>query len=113
MKTTIDAAGRLMIPEEIRRQAGLVPGVTVEIRFQNGQVEIEPVPLAVKLVRKGRLLVAAPDTDVAPLTSDLVQATMDAFARCQDPPLRASKGLPGSWSPHKARPFGPALRRGR
>lgn len=79
MKTTIDAAGRLVIPKEIRRQAGLGPGIPVEIRFRNGQVEIEPVPLPVKLVCTGRLVVEVPETEVPPLTSDIVQATIDAL----------------------------------
>jgi AbrB family looped-hinge helix DNA binding protein len=77
MKGTIDAAGRLVIPKEIRRQAGLGPGMQVEIRFDRGHIEIEPVPRPVKLVQQGHLLVAVPETDVPPLTVDLVQATLD------------------------------------
>jgi len=77
MKTTIEAAGRLVIPKEIRRQAGLGPGTQVEIRFDQGHIEIEPVPLAVKLEYQGRLLVAVPETEVPSLTSEIVQATLD------------------------------------
>ena len=47
MQTTIDDAGRLIIP----------------------------VPLSVELVRKGRLLVAMPKQDVGLLTADCVEAT--------------------------------------
>ncbi|HZS92352.1 MAG TPA: AbrB/MazE/SpoVT family DNA-binding domain-containing protein, partial [Chloroflexota bacterium] len=42
MKTTMDAAGRLVIPREIRRQAGLQPGMPVEVRWHDGRIEIEP-----------------------------------------------------------------------
>ena len=79
MKTTIDGAGRIVIPKEIRQQAGLGPGMPVEIRYENGQVEIEPATLPGKLVRKGRLLVAVPEVDVPPLTCEIVQETLDSL----------------------------------
>src|SRR5262249_22616614 len=63
MKTTIDSAGRLVIPKAIRRAAGLQPGMALEVRCHEGRVEIEPAALPVKLVQKGRLLVAVPETD--------------------------------------------------
>ena len=56
-KTTIDSAGRLVIPKEIREEAGLKPGALVEVRWRSGRIEIEPAPLPVNLVRKGRLTV--------------------------------------------------------
>jgi AbrB family looped-hinge helix DNA binding protein len=61
MKTTIDSAGRLVIPKEIRREAGLRPGMPLEVCWRGGRIEIEPVPLAVKLVRRGKLMVAVPE----------------------------------------------------
>jgi AbrB family looped-hinge helix DNA binding protein len=78
MKTTIDAAGRLVIPKEVRRQAGLQPGMPLEVRWQNGHIEIEPAPASVKLVRKGRYLVAVAETEAEPLTADEVEATRQA-----------------------------------
>jgi AbrB family looped-hinge helix DNA binding protein len=75
MKSTIDAAGRLVIPREIRREAALEPGTPLEVRFRDGVVEIEPQPLVVKLERKGRLLVAKPATKVPALRTATVEAT--------------------------------------
>ena len=72
MKTTIDAAGRMVIPKEIRREAGLQPGMPLEVRWREGRIEIEPASLPVKLVRKGRLLVAVPQKAVIPLTTETV-----------------------------------------
>ena len=40
MRTTIDRAGRLVIPREIRRQAGLAPGMALEVRVNEGRIEI-------------------------------------------------------------------------
>lgn len=39
MKTTIDAVGRLVIPKELRREAGLQPGSQLEIRWRQGLIE--------------------------------------------------------------------------
>lgn len=75
MESTIDAAGRLVIPREIRREAALEPGTPLEVRFRDGVIEIEPQPLAVKLERKGRLLVARPGTKVPVLRTATVEAT--------------------------------------
>lgn len=66
MITTMDAAGRLVIPREIRREAALVPGATLEVRWRDGVIEVEPQPLAVTLERRGRLLVATPKSKVGP-----------------------------------------------
>lgn len=81
MRTTIDPAGRLVIPKEIRREAGLEPGVPLDIRLRDGRIEIEPAPLPLKLVRKGKLLVAVPETDVEALTKEAVEHTRRATRR--------------------------------
>ena len=81
MKTTIDPAGRLVIPKEIRREAGISPGMTLDIRLREGLIEIEPAPLVVKLVRKGRLLVAVPEAGFGLLTSETVEQTRRAIRR--------------------------------
>lgn len=75
MTTTMDAAGRLVIPREIRREASLEPGVPLEVRWRDGVIEIEPQPLAVTLERRGRLLVARPRTKVGALRAATVERT--------------------------------------
>lgn len=81
MKTTIDAAGRLVIPKEVRRQAGLRPGMPLDVRWQDGRIEIEPAPVPVTLVRKGRFVVAVPQVDSPLLSAHEVEETRDAIAR--------------------------------
>jgi len=81
MKTTIDPAGRLVIPKEIRREAGLKAGMPLDIRLREGRIEIEPAPLHVRLVRKGKLLVAVPETKVATLTAETVEQTRRMLRR--------------------------------
>lgn len=81
MKTTIDSAGRLVIPKELRREAGLQPGTELEIRWRQGLIEIEPAPLPVKLKKRGRFLVALPDQPIERLTNETVQRTRRQLTR--------------------------------
>lgn len=83
MKTTIDSAGRLVIPREARREAGLVAGATLEVRVLEGQVILEPETRPVRLVRKGRLTVAHPaDGGKGPrLTAEGVERTRSILRR--------------------------------
>jgi AbrB family looped-hinge helix DNA binding protein len=56
MKTTIDRAGRLVIPRGMRAQVGLVDGGEVEVAVQGGAILIEPVQ-GLDLQREGSFFV--------------------------------------------------------
>ncbi len=75
MKSTIDSSGRLVIPKEIRREAGLKPGMPLEVRCREGLIEIEPASLPVTLRKRGRLLIAVPQKEVDLLRSETVERT--------------------------------------
>lgn len=87
MRTTIDAAGRVVIPKQIRQAAGLQPGTVLEVHLRGGWIEIEAAPLPVTLVRRGRLLVAvpSPEADVPEMTLDTVELTREALRRERAP----------------------------
>ena len=77
MIVTIDGAGRLVIPRDIREQAHLEPGVPLEIRFRDGRIEIEPAPVSVEIVKRGRLRVAVPSGAAPRLTEKAVREVRD------------------------------------
>jgi AbrB family looped-hinge helix DNA binding protein len=81
MITTMDQAGRLVIPRDIRREAALEPGTPLEVRWRDGMIEIEPQPLPVKLQRQGRLLVAQSVTKVPALKTTTVERTRRDLAK--------------------------------
>jgi AbrB family looped-hinge helix DNA binding protein len=58
MKTTIDAAGRIVVPKPVRRAACLEPGTELEVRLVGDHIELEPTPARVRLVRRGQITVA-------------------------------------------------------
>jgi AbrB family looped-hinge helix DNA binding protein len=81
METTIDRAGRLVIPAEVRREASIEPGTPLDVRWRDGVIEIEPRPMAVSLARQGRLLVARPAKRVPRLRAATVERTRRDLAR--------------------------------
>lgn len=81
MTVTMDSAGRLVIPKDVRRDAGLEPGVPLDIRWRDGIIEIEPAPLTVSMERRGRLSVAVPASSVSPLTHTTVERTRRTLRR--------------------------------
>jgi AbrB family looped-hinge helix DNA binding protein len=77
MVSTIDSAGRLVIPKPIREAARLRPGTPVRFRVDSGGVLVEPEPLTVTFERRGTLVVAVPKTPVPTLSSEDVTRTID------------------------------------
>jgi AbrB family looped-hinge helix DNA binding protein len=57
MKTTIDAAGRLVVPKSLRDQFHLVPGSELEIESTADGVIIRPADRGPALVSQGGVLV--------------------------------------------------------
>jgi len=60
MRTTIDKAGRVVIPAAIRDRMGLSAGAQIEITEDETGIRLERVADGPKLVRIGRRLVARP-----------------------------------------------------
>lgn len=55
--TTIDGAGRLVIPKAIRERFGLHPGTSVEIVAEGNRIVIEPASEEAMLVEREGLLI--------------------------------------------------------
>ena len=81
MQTTIDAAGRIVVPKPLRQELGLVPGQLLEIRASDGRLEVEVAPTPMRLEKRGKGVVAVPDTDLPPLTAELVRETLERLRR--------------------------------
>lgn len=72
--STIDAAGRLVIPKRVREAAGLKPGIPLEVRYREGHVEVAPAPLAVRIEKRRSVAVAVPRESVPSVTPEDVDA---------------------------------------
>jgi AbrB family looped-hinge helix DNA binding protein len=74
---TIDSAGRVVIPKEVRAEAGIEPGMPLEVRCREGRIEIEPRRRPIRIVKKGRLQVAESVETGEPLTRAIVRKTQE------------------------------------
>ena len=81
MKTTIDSAGRVVIPKALRDALGLTPGQPLEIDERDGRLEIVPAPTPMQLVDEGDGVAAVADTDMPVLTADMVRDTLERVRR--------------------------------
>jgi AbrB family looped-hinge helix DNA binding protein len=75
MKTTIDAAGRIVVPKPLREALALTPGTTVDISQYGAGLQIVPSGRTARLVDEGGLLVATGDTAI---DDDTVLKLIDA-----------------------------------
>jgi AbrB family looped-hinge helix DNA binding protein len=78
MRTTIDKAGRVVIPAAVRERAGFAPGTTLEISVDELGIRLERVAPGPRLVKVGKRLVArptvAPDERPAVDVASLIEA---------------------------------------
>ena len=78
MLTTIDKAGRVVIPAAVRERLGLRPGTPLDISTDDVSIHLEPVVSPPKLVRrKSGLLVARPTAPAHELPKIDVSALID------------------------------------
>ena len=81
MKATIDAAGRIVVPKALRQALGLKPGQPLEIRAGDGRLEIEIASTPMRLQKRGKGIVAVPDTELPTLTAENVRDTLERVRR--------------------------------
>ena len=63
MVTTIDKAGRVVIPAAVRERLGLLPGTELTVTADDGAVTLAPVATPPRLVARRGWLVARPVGD--------------------------------------------------
>jgi AbrB family looped-hinge helix DNA binding protein len=84
MRTTIDRAGRLVVPKKLRDRLALGDGGDVDVIERDGVLEIHPVPAAVE-VRPGKAgnggPVAYPVDSLPPLTDADVREAVEGVRR--------------------------------
>lgn len=79
MKTTIDAAGRLVVPKPLREELGFAPGMELELDAVDGRLEVTaPSRVRVEQGPHGARFVA--DLDDA-LTAEQVRAAIERGRR--------------------------------
>jgi AbrB family looped-hinge helix DNA binding protein len=79
MRTTIDAAGRIVVPKALRERLGFVAGTELEIEAVDGRLEVAvPSRVSVEDGPHGPRFVAE---DADPLTAEQVREMIDRGRR--------------------------------
>ena len=81
MVTTIDSAGRIVIPKQLRDELGFGPGQPLELNAVDGRLEIEHPVTPMRLEKRGKRLVAVTDHPLPTLTPELVRETLEQTRR--------------------------------
>jgi AbrB family looped-hinge helix DNA binding protein len=81
MLTTIDSAGRLVVPKPIRERLNLSGGSRVDIIEVDGVIEVRLAPQPVAVDRAGKLPRLRAAADTPPLTVDDVRGLLDETRR--------------------------------
>jgi len=81
MRTTIDKAGRIVVPKAMRDELGLQGGEEVEIALVDTRIEIEPVTSHIRLERRDGRLVAVSDREMPVLTAEQVREVLERLRR--------------------------------
>jgi AbrB family looped-hinge helix DNA binding protein len=79
MRTTIDTAGRIVVPKSLRDQLGFAPGTELELEAIDGHLEVM-VPSRVRVEDGPQGLRFAADAD-ARLTAEQVRELMERGRR--------------------------------
>jgi AbrB family looped-hinge helix DNA binding protein len=81
MLTTIDAAGRIVVPKRLREELDFKPGQQLELSAVDGRLEIEHPTTPMRLQERGGRLVAVADRPMPELTQELVRETLEQIRR--------------------------------
>jgi AbrB family looped-hinge helix DNA binding protein len=78
MHTTIDAAGRIVVPKQLREALGLTPGTVLDISWYGAGLHIVPSGRTARLVEEDGHLVIDGTTRI---NDDIVYALVDSVRR--------------------------------
>jgi AbrB family looped-hinge helix DNA binding protein len=81
MRTTIDAAGRIVVPKPLREELGVKPGQVLELEVRDGHLEVEVAPVEMRLEHRHHGPVAVASEAMPPLKAELVRETLERTRR--------------------------------
>lgn len=81
MRTTIDSAGRIVVPKQMRDELGLNGGQELEITTRDGHLEVDVPPVAMRLEEREGIAVAVPAEELPVLTAGEVRGFLERTRR--------------------------------
>ena len=81
MRTTIDSAGRIVVPKALRDELGLTAGEELELRAVDGGLQVDILSTPMRLVERDGDLVADAEGEMPELTPEVVRSTLERTRR--------------------------------
>ncbi|WP_110208072.1 AbrB/MazE/SpoVT family DNA-binding domain-containing protein [Nocardioides daejeonensis] len=81
MRTTIDAAGRIVVPKVMRDAMGLTAGREIDVVFTDGRIQIELAPVEVEVEMDNGLPRLVPKRPTPDLSDELIRDTIEFTRR--------------------------------
>ena len=81
MRTTIDAAGRIVVPKPLRDELGLVGGQELEISARDGKIEVDVSTTPMRLELREGVQVAVPSRPLPALSASQVREALERTRR--------------------------------
>ena len=81
MRTTIDAAGRVVIPKSLREAIGLGDGGDIEIELVDGALLVAPPTVRKRIEERDGRATIVPEQDLPPLSDQVVRDLLDGIRR--------------------------------
>ncbi len=81
MRTTIDGAGRLVVPKALRDELGFEPGQELELVAVDGTLEVTTPATEMWLERRGDDVVMVTAEPMPTLTTEQVRETLERIRR--------------------------------
>jgi len=81
MRTTIDSAGRIVVPKAMRDAMGLTGGREVDIVFTDGRIEVEIAPAEVRVEMIDGVPALVSEEALPPLDDETIRATLEGTRR--------------------------------
>lgn len=81
MRTTIDGAGRIVVPKAMRDSMGLTAGREIDVVFTDGRIEIELAPVEVEVDTASGPPRLVARHDQPPLTDSEIRDVLESTRR--------------------------------
>lgn len=81
MRTTIDGAGRVVVPKALRDAMGLTAGRAIDVVYVDGRIQIDLAPARVEVADEDGLPVLRATEAMPPLTDELVRDAIEINRR--------------------------------
>lgn len=81
MNVSIDRAGRIVVPKQVRESLGFTEGVDLELSVEDGRLVVELRNPPKRLEKRGNSFVIVADEEIGQMTPEQVRDVLESVRR--------------------------------